>query len=168
MEQRIKEIIAECKRQHESCRYTTAALYSWQKSVRVYRVIFVIAPIVFGTVASAKILLKQPDFDWITAIAAMLAGLFPAIFKSLNLDESIKSMADSAHRFESLRDRFRQASLIGSAGPSEQLEKDFTQLMTRLDEARAACPAIPDCHFKIAQKKIDSGHYRFDIDSKDS
>ena len=50
-----------------------------------------------------------------TAIAALLAGLFPAIFKALDLDVSIKAMSDAAHRFENLRDRFRQASLISAS-----------------------------------------------------
>ena len=76
MDQRAQEIINECKRQQESCNYTSTALYSWLKEVRVYRVAFITLPIIFGSLASAKILLKEPAFDWVTAIAALLAGLF--------------------------------------------------------------------------------------------
>ena len=165
MDQRAQEIIDECKRQQESCSYTSTALYSWLKEVRVYRVAFITLPIVFGSVASAKILLKNPDYDWVTAVAALLAGLFPAIFKALDLDVSIKAMADSAHRFEGLRDRFRQASLIGATKTTDELEEEFKRLMDDMDDARAASLAIPERHFKKAQGKIEGGHYGFGVDS---
>lgn len=166
MEQRAQEIIAECKRQQESCNYTSTALYSWLKEVRVFRVAFITLPIVLGSLASAKILLKDPAYDWFTAIAALLAGLFPAIFKALELDVSLKAMSDAAHRFEILRDRFRQASLIAATKPIEDLEEEFVDLMRRMDEARNSSLAIPERHFKKAQKKIGSGHYDFDADAK--
>lgn len=164
MADRTQEIIAECKRQQQSCNYTSTALYSWLKEVRVYRVAFITLPVVFGSIASAKILLKDTSLDWLTAIAALLAGLFPAIFKALDLDVSIKAMSDSAHRFEILRDRFRQASLIGATKPIDEFEEQFKLLMENMDDARAASLAIPERHFKIAQKKIGDGHYDFDAD----
>lgn len=164
MDQRAQEIINECKRQQESCNYTSTALYSWLKEVRVYRVLFITLPILCGSIASAKILLKEPAFDWFTAIAALLAGLFPAIFKALDLDVSIKAMSDSAHRFEVLRDRFRQTSLIGATKSNGELEEEFKQLMERMDDARSASLAIPERHFKSAQGKIDGGHYGFAVD----
>jgi hypothetical protein len=166
MDQRAQEIIAECKRQQESCNYTSTALYFWLKEVRVYRVAFITLPIVLGSLASAKILLKDPDYDWVTAIAALLAGLFPAIFKALDLDVSLKAMSDAAHRFEILRDRFRQAALITSAKPLAELEEEFADLMRRMDEARNASLAIPERHFGKAQKKIGVGDYDFDSDRK--
>lgn len=166
MDQRAQEIINECKRQQESCNYTSTALYSWLKEVRVYRVAFITLPIIFGAIASAKILLKEPEFDWVTATAALLAGLFPAIFKALDLDVSIKAMSDAAHRFEVLRDRFRQASLIGATKSTEELEEEFKQLIDRMDDTRGACLAIPERHFKKAQKKIGGGHYDFDADTE--
>lgn len=165
MDQRAQEIIAECRRQQESCNYTSTALYLWLKEVRVYRIAFITLPILFGSIASAKILLKDPAFDWLTAIAALLAGLFPAIFKALDLDVSIKAMSDSAHRFEVLRDRFRQTSLIGATKTAEELESEFNDLMDRMDDARNASLAIPERHFKKAQKKIMDGHYDFAVDS---
>jgi hypothetical protein len=72
----------------------------------------------------------------------------------------------SAHRFAALRDRFRQASLIGATKATEELEEEFKQLMDRLEDARAANLAIPERHFKKAQKKISAGHYEFGVDSK--
>lgn len=168
MESRTEEIVAECRRQQESCNYTSTAMYSWLKEVRVYRIAFITLPIVFASIASAKILLKNPDYEWIAAIAALLAGLFPAIFKALELDVSLKAMSDSAHRFEILRDRFRQASLIGATKSVTELEEDFNALMARMEEARNASLAIPERHFKVAQKKIGKGDYDFDADKSKS
>ncbi len=162
MDQRAQEIVAECKRQEDSCLYTSTALFEWVKEVRIWRTAFIILPVIAGSIASAKILLKEPDFDWFTAIAAMLAGLFPAIFKALDLDVSLKTISDSANRFKVLQDRFRQTSRIGATRMTDELEEEFKTLMDRLDDARSAGPALPERHFKSAQKKIKSGDYSFD------
>jgi hypothetical protein len=47
------------------------------------------------------------------------------------------------------------------------LEEEFQALMTRMDDARLACPAIPERHFRKAQKKIKQGDYSFDSTSED-
>lgn len=164
MDQRAQEIIDECKRQEESCNYTSTALYEWLKEVRVYRVLFITLPIICGSVASAKILLHEPSYDWVVAILALLAGLFPAIFKALDLDVSLKAMSDSAHRFKVLQDRFRQAASIGATGPTETLEEEFRQLMDRMDDARSASLAIPNRHLNKARKIIEAGVYKFGVD----
>lgn len=162
MDARSQEIANECKRQAESCLYTSTALYSWLKSVRTWRTAFIVLPIVAGSIASAKILLKDDAYTWLTAIAALLAGLFPAIFKALDLDVSIKNISDSASRFKTLQDRFSQAASIGATGKPEDLEEEFKALMDRMDDARQASPAIPERHFKKAQNKINKGDYSFD------
>lgn len=76
----------------------------------------------------------------------MIAGVFPAIFKALELDGGIKSLSESALQFKTLQDRFRQAALIGGTKPVEELEKEFKALMERMDKARSSCLAIPDRH----------------------
>lgn len=162
MDQRAQEIIEECKRQEESCLYTSTSLYSWQKEVRVLRVAFIVLPIILSSVATARILVRDPTYDWVVAICAFIAGLFPAIFKALDLDVSLKTIGDSANRFKILQDRFRQASLIGATKSTDELEEEFKALMERMDDARSANPAVPERHFKKGQKKIKSGDYFFD------
>lgn len=63
MDQRAQEIIDECKRQEESCLYTSTALFSWQKETRKLRIVFIVVPIICGSFASAKILMKDPSYD---------------------------------------------------------------------------------------------------------
>ncbi|MDH1180099.1 SLATT domain-containing protein [Achromobacter mucicolens] len=166
MDQRIQEIVAECRRQEDSCRYTSTALYEWMKAVRIWRIVFIVVPIVAGSFASARILLRDPTYDWAIAISSLIAGLFPAIFKALELDVSLKTISDSAHRFKVLQDRFRQAANIFSTGEATELDEEFKGLMERMDDARSASPAIPDRYFKRAQKKIKGGAYDFDVDQK--
>lgn len=162
MDPRAQEIIDECKRQEESCLYTSTALFSWQREVRVYRVAFIVVPIICGAFASARVFVRDPAYDWPVAICALVAGLFPAIFKALDLDVSLKTIADSANRFKTLQDRFRQASRIGASSKLEDLHEEFTALMQRMDDARAANPTVPERHFANAQKKIKKGHFDFD------
>lgn len=162
MDARAEQIVQEAKRQEESCLYTSTALYSWQKEVRILRVVFIVVPIIFGSFASARIFVRDPCYDWLVAIAALVAGLFPAIFKALDLDMNLKTIADSANRFKTLQDRFRQLSLIGATGEPEQIEADFEALMQRMDDARASNPTIPERHFAKAQRKIKDGAYDFD------
>jgi len=165
MEQRTKEIVTECRRQEESCLYTSTALFQWVKEVKLYRMLFITAPIVLGSVASARIFLKDPDYDWMIAICSLLAGLFPAIFKALDLDVSIKAISDSATRFKNLQDRFRQAACIGPTGKLDDLEADFKQLMERMEDARQANLAIPNRHFEAAQGIVKKGSYDFSVDA---
>jgi hypothetical protein len=162
MDKRAQEIIDECKRQEESCLYTSTALFSWQKETRKLRIVFIVVPIICSSFASARILVRDPSYDWLVAILALVAGLFPAIFKALDLDVSLATIADSANRFKTLQDRFRQASLIGATSKTEDLEDQFTTLMQRLDDARSANPTIPERHFTAAQKKIKGGDYDFE------
>jgi len=162
MDTRLQEIINECKRQEESCLYTSTALYEWLKSIRFWRIVFIVAPIIAGSFASANILRKDPDLQWLSAIAALVAGLFPAIFKALQLDNSIKAIADNAAQFKVLQDRFRQAALIGATKPVDDLEKEFKALIDRMDKARASSLTPPERFFNRARRKIQSGDYTFD------
>lgn len=52
MDARTQNLIEECKRQEESCLYTSTTLFEWLKSMRRYRVLFVVAPIILGGIAA--------------------------------------------------------------------------------------------------------------------
>ena len=86
MDARTQNLIEECKRQEESCLYTSTTLFEWLKSMRRYRVLFVVAPIILGGIAAWPIFKQQPGCEWLTGLCALLAGITPAIYKALNLD----------------------------------------------------------------------------------
>src|SRR5438309_2952769 len=108
MDQRTQNLIDECKRQEESCLYTSTSLFEWLKCLRCWKIVFVVVPIVLGAIAAAPLLKNQPGYEWLTAICAFLAGLAPAIYKALDLDVNLNVVAQHAYAFKTLQDRFRQ------------------------------------------------------------
>ena len=77
-----------------------------------------------------------------------------------------KLIAQHAHQFKILQDRFRQASRVTAFGPFDQFKREFDDLMARMDAARSQSLTPPERFFKKARKKIEAGHYAFVVDSK--
>jgi len=77
-------------------------------------------------------------------------------------------IAQDAHEFKILQDRFRQAWRISALGPFTDFKKEFDDLMVRMDAARSASLTPPERFFKKARAKIKSGDYTFVADSKSS
>lgn len=168
-DQRTGPLVAECRREEESCLYTSTTLYIWLRQARLIRRIFVIAPLILGALATWSVL-DQPDrawLVWLTATFALLAGLFPAVFEALKLDTQIGEIARQAALFKNLQDRFRQAASVTALGPFEDFQTEFRALMDRMDEARTASITPPERCFEAARKKIAAGHYNFDADQTD-
>jgi hypothetical protein len=165
MDERTATLIAECKRQEESCLYTSTTLFEWLKSLRWWRVAFVVVPIILSTLATWQLLAKE-GHEWITGTCALLAGLVPAIYKALNFDVSLDTLAKHAHQFKSLQDRFRQAANITALSGFDQLKAEFAKLMDQMDATRASSLTAPERFFRKAQKKIATGHYEFTVDAR--
>jgi hypothetical protein len=159
---RVEAITKECKRLEESCLYTAASLFSWEREARALRIVFIVAPIILGGIATIRPLLREASYDWLTALFALGAGLFPAIFKALDWDVSVKLVGDSANRFKNLENRFRQLSAFSEASTYEDAKSSFDELYERLEDARASNPTPPERHFKKASKKIKKGHFQSD------
>ena len=167
MDERTTRLVAECKRQAESCLYTSTELYIWLREARLIRRIFVVAPVILGALATWSVL-DQPEWvllQWLTAAFALLAGIFPAVFEALKLDTQIDEIARQAASFKNLQDRFRQAATVTALARFEDFQAEFRTLMDRMDESRATSITPPERCFKAARKKIDAGHYEFDADS---
>jgi hypothetical protein len=164
-ELRAKNLAKECVRQFDNCRYSAAALFVWKKSARLWRAILIVAPIVLGGFASSQLLLDAgPTGTALGALSGILAGIFPAIAKALDLDVHIESIQRAASEFTNLRDRFRRAATVTSLVEFEQFNAEVEALMDRMDAVRVAAPPTPDWCFRKAQKKIEMGDYDFDLD----
>jgi hypothetical protein len=166
MERRTENLVDECRRQEESCLYTSTSLFEWLKWMRFLKVVFVVTPIILGGVATWPLLARQDDYKWLTGACALLAGLAPAVYKSLDFDVSLDQIAKHANQFKILQDRFRQAWRVTSLGPFEDFKKEFDDLMGRMDTARASSLSAPERFFRKAQGKVDAGHYDFAVDAK--
>jgi hypothetical protein len=164
MDERTQNLISECRRQEESCLYMSTTLFEWLKSLRWWRVVFVVVPIILGGLATWPLFSKHTGFEWITGICALLAGLTPAVYKALDLDVSLNTLVKHAHQFKMLQDRFRQAWRVTALGDFDEFKAEFAALMDRMDAARASSLTAPERFFKKAQKKINNGHYDFGVD----
>ena len=167
---RIKPLIKECRRQEESCLYTSTELYIWLRQTRRIQRIFVAAPIVLGAIATWSVLDKPelPWVVWVTATCALLAGLFPAAFAALKLDAHVDSMGKQAAEFKNLQDAFRQLATIDALGPYHKFEAKFHEAMGDMNTARAASTTPPERCFRAACRKIEAGHYSFNADEAET
>jgi hypothetical protein len=164
MDERTQNLIAECKRQEESCLYMSTTIFEWLKSLRRKRCFFVVVPIILGALATWSLLSKQPGLEWLTGGCALLAGVMPAVYKALDFDLNLDTLAKDAHQFKVLQDRFRQAWSVTALGEFQAFKLEFDALMGRMDAARVHSLTAPERFFKKARKKISSGHYDFAID----
>jgi hypothetical protein len=164
MDERTQNLMEECRRQEESCLYTSTALFEWLKPLRRRKVFLVVAPIILGGLATWPLLAKQDEYRWVTGACALLAGFAPAIYKALDFDINLGTVAKHAHQFKVLQDRFRQCWRIAGLGAFGEFKKEFDDLMIRMDEARGASLTPPERYFKKAKEKIEAGHYSFSVD----
>jgi hypothetical protein len=74
MEELTQNLIDECRRQEESCLYTSTALFEWLKRLRLRKVALVVGPIILGGLATWPLLAKQDEYKWVTGVCALLAG----------------------------------------------------------------------------------------------
>jgi hypothetical protein len=164
IEQRRAAIIAECRRHEESCLYTSTTLYIWLRRVRLQKQIFVAAPIIIGGIAGIAIL-KEWLPDWVMALLAFLASLFPALADGLKIETSVDEITRVAADFKALQDRFRRAANITVLSDIDTAEQALGELMDRMDVARSSSITPPEWAFEEARRKIDAGHYSFAVDA---
>jgi hypothetical protein len=166
MASKQKELALECKRQYESCLYTSTALFIWLRCLRTLRIAFIILPLIFGSLGSWK-LLTTSNFEStkiLISLCSFFAGLLPTVYAALKFDTSLECCKQLAGEFKNLQDRFRQAALISSGKSFADFEADFQPLVKRLEAARSHSYTAPEWCFKSAQKKIKSGDYTFEVD----
>lgn len=166
MENKVEQLIQECRRQSEGCLYTSTSLFIWLRTLRYLKVIFIVAPLVLGSLAGGKLLLTADvaNAKVFSAICAFFAGLLPSIYAALKYDDRLKECISLAAEFKNLQDRFRQAALVASEKSFPAFDAHFNELMNRLELARKSSFTAPEWCFRRAQKKIKGGDYHYDVD----
>lgn len=163
IDDRRRAIIAECRRQEESCLYTSTTLYIWLRRVRRQKQFFVAAPIVIGGFAGLSIL-QEWGLEWVMAVLAIIASLFPALADALKFETSVDEISRLAAEFKALQDRFRRTATITALGDLQAVEDALAELMDRMDIARSSSITPPESAFNEAQRKIAEGHYDSSVD----
>ena len=161
-----ESLIDECRRQEESCKYTAASLHIWQKHARTWKVAFIIAPIILGSIAGSQILglLDDGAGKIVGLFCGLLAGFFPAIYSALELGMQVQEIGRAAAEFTNLRDRFRQLANVATHSEFSEFNAAFEVLMDRKDAVRGNAPTAPEWCFRQAQVKINKGDYTFSVD----
>jgi hypothetical protein len=154
---------AQCAEQRERCQYTSASLFIWLRCLRYIRVVFVVLPIVFGAVAGWDLLKGQGGpLSIATAIMALLAGVIPAVYSALKLDEHLPTASRLAGEYKNLEILFGDLEKTGPVRPVEDFDAEYRSARSRLEKANAVAYTAPEFCFRAAKKKIDAGHYSFD------
>jgi hypothetical protein len=102
---------------HMRCLYTSNTLMVWLRALRITRIGFVVMPIVFGALASWEILKGNSRYEYITATMALIAGLVPAVYAALKLDEHLPTATRLAGEYKNLEIVFRDLGAIGPHKP---------------------------------------------------
>jgi hypothetical protein len=163
-EQRRAEIVKECERQEESCLYTSTTFYIWLRRIRLHHKLFISAPILLGGLAGLSAL-KDWLPDYVMALLAFAASLFPALADALQIQTNVEEISRLAAEYKALEDRFRRLAKIGALSDLDSAEKGLAELMDRLDVVRSTSITAPEWAFKKAREKIAQGHYSFAVDA---
>ena len=73
-DEQTQNTIAECKRQEESCLYTSTSVFEWLKSLRAWKTFFVVTPIILGGLSTWPLIAHHDEYKWFTGVCALLAG----------------------------------------------------------------------------------------------
>ncbi len=163
-ELRKAEIIKESLRQSESCLYTSTMLFAWLRRVRLQRQLFMTIPIILGGLAGITVL-KNVWPDWLIAILALAASLFPALTDALKIETSVDEIARAAAEYKVLQDRFRINANLTTLQNTDEAQRVLNELMDRMDIVRSTSLTPPERYFREAQRKIGQGHYEFAVDT---
>ncbi len=158
-------LTAQCKEHWERCFYTSNSLLIWLRALRYLRIGFVTVPILFGALASWDLLTSSDQFRLLTAVLALMAGVIPAVYAALKLDEHIPTAARLAGEYKNLEIIFSDLGALGQHKALEQFEAEYKEARARLEKANAESYTAPEWCFKRARKKIKGGHYTFGDDA---
>jgi hypothetical protein len=153
----------QCEEQRERCLYTSSSLFIWLRFLRKARIAFVIVPIIFGSIAGWDLLQGHDGtFTTVTAVFAFLAGLVPAVYAALKLDDHLPTAAQLAGEYKNLEILFGDLRQTGPFKAFENFESEYKQARDRLEKANAQAYTAPEWCFRAAKKKIDAEHYSFE------
>jgi hypothetical protein len=156
----------QCSELRERCLYTSGSLYIWIRVLRQIRIGFIIVPIVLGGFAGWNLLKSEAGYPTIAATFALLAGILPAVYSALKLDDHLQLAAKLAGEYKNLEIWFGVLEAVSSLKPFAEFEAEFKEAMKRLEAANAHAYTAPEWCFKRAQKKIKAGDYSFVNPSK--
>lgn len=157
-------LVEECLDQSRNCTYTSTTFFIWLRTLRIIRIAFVVVPLILGSAASWTLLTRSDAgaVKLLVAALSFIAGVIPAVYSALKLDDALTHCTTLAAEFKNLQDRFRQCAKVSSLKSFEEFEAEFRTLMAQLENARRPSYTTPEWCFKAAQRKVQGGDYDSD------
>jgi hypothetical protein len=156
----------QCAEQSERCLYTSVSLYIWLRALRQIRIGFIILPIVLGGFASWNLLKADTGHPVLAALFALIAGILPAVYSALKLDDHLQTAAKLAGEYKNLEILFGILAKVSSLKAYPEFESEFKEALDRLQTANSQAYTAPEWCFRRARAKIQKGHYSFDAAEK--
>jgi hypothetical protein len=101
-------------------------------------------------------------FAVVTAALALMAGLVPAIYAALKLDEHMPTAARLAGEYKNLKIVFRDLERVGPVKAFDAFEAEYKEARARQEAANAESYTAPEWCFERARRKINRGDYKFE------
>jgi hypothetical protein len=92
---------------------------------------------------------------------ALIAGIAPAVYSALKLDDHLESAKALAGEYKNLEIIFADLEKVSSLKDFPTFEAEYLTARKRLEVANACAYTAPEWCFKKAQNKIKAGHYTF-------
>jgi hypothetical protein len=149
----------QCAIHRERCREAAASLYVWLRTLRYLRVAFVVLPIVFGTLAGWDLLTADNRFRTVTAVFAFMAGLVPAVYAALKLDEHLPDAAYLGGEYKNLHIKFAELVRLGPLMDPSAFVEEYKVARKRLEAATSKAYTAPEWCVRWARRKIEAGEF---------
>src|SRR4051812_31075815 len=84
-------MIFECLDQSNNQLYSSTSLFIWLRELRWWRVVFIVVPLVLGSLATWSLLAGSTSqgMKIFVAVCALIAGILPTVYRALKLDDHI-------------------------------------------------------------------------------
>jgi hypothetical protein len=92
---------------------------------------------------------------------ALIAGIVPAIYSALKLDDHLESARTLAGEYKNLEIIFADLEKVSSLKDFPTFEAEYMEARKRLELANADAYTAPEWCFRKAQEKVKAGHYTF-------
>jgi hypothetical protein len=146
-----------CNEKRIRCLYTSTTFLNWLKFLRAARAILIILPIALGAIAGWTLLKSNPKLAVYSAVAALLAGVIPAIYSALKFDEYLPSAAQMAGEYKNLEIAFGDLQKMCAYKPVSEIESEYQRARDRLERANAQSFTAPEFFFKRAKRMLAKG-----------
>jgi hypothetical protein len=164
------ELARQCKRNYESCLWNSTILFICLRWHRNIKTTVTVVPIIFGSTPGITTLLKLlssqtvTKLDVVSSILSFISGMVPLIYNALKFDDHLENLKKASVEYRNLQDQFRILAEASIYKSTADFEADTMPCMARLEQVRAIGLTTPEWALAEARKKINAGHYDFEVD----